>query len=52
VLRGDESLAREFVGSQHVGIDRRRVSYGEHQIACGETQGLGEQPDFRVSRIR
>jgi len=38
VLRRDESLADEFMSSQHIGIDRRRVSCGEHQLACGEPQ--------------
>ena len=47
MLLRDESLADEFVGSQHVGIDCRPVSCGEHEFACSEPQGFGEQPDFR-----
>jgi len=51
VVRRDESLADEFVGSQHIGIDRRRVSWGDHQLARGEPQRLGEQPDFRLQHL-
>src|ERR1700674_1542225 len=42
VLRRDEALAGDFVGRQHVGVDRRPVARGEHQRAGFEPQRLGE----------
>jgi hypothetical protein len=42
VLRRDESLADEFMSSQHIGIDRRRISAASTSSPAANRSGPEE----------